>query len=297
VPEPLPSLDSLRCFAEAARLLNFRAAARSVSLTPAALGQRIKQLEDQLGVRLFHRTTRSVTLTEGGLSLLAYAQRALDAAEACVRAGRGEVDPPPLDLTIGTRHELGMSWLVPMLPRLAAARPGLTLHLYVGSGPDLLHRVHALQIDCAITSTVLTDPKLEGIRLHEERYGLFGAPRLLRTRPMRRAADAAHHTLIDIGPGMPLYRYLRDGLGDPAFGAIRYLGTLEAMRALVVAGDGVAVLPVYFAAADVRARRLVRLVPRVAAAADAFRFVFRADDPRRPIYERLIELLRAEPLR
>jgi len=66
----LPSIESLRCFTAAAKLLNFRAAARSVALTPAAFGQRIKQLEEQLGTSLFHRTTRSVRLTESGLALL-----------------------------------------------------------------------------------------------------------------------------------------------------------------------------------------------------------------------------------
>src|SRR6185503_17822397 len=115
---PLPALDSLRCFAEAARLLNFRAAARAVALTPAALGQRIQQLEAQLGRPLFHRTTRRVTLTEAGLALLPHAQTALAAADACLRAGRGETGPPPQELVLGTRHELGMSWIVPMLPLL-----------------------------------------------------------------------------------------------------------------------------------------------------------------------------------
>jgi DNA-binding transcriptional LysR family regulator len=75
----LPSLESLHCFAEAARLLNFRAAARAVALTPAALGQRIRQLEEQLGAPLFHRTTRKVVLTQAGLSLQPYARRALEA--------------------------------------------------------------------------------------------------------------------------------------------------------------------------------------------------------------------------
>jgi DNA-binding transcriptional LysR family regulator len=73
----LPSTDSLRCFAAAARLLNFRAAARKVGLTPAALSQRIRQFEDQLGVKLFQRTTRTVTLTQAGLSLLPRAERCL----------------------------------------------------------------------------------------------------------------------------------------------------------------------------------------------------------------------------
>src|SRR6185436_18944557 len=110
-----PSIESLRCFEAAARLLNFRAAARSVALTPAALGQRIRQLEDQLGVPLFRRTTRSVSLTEAGLSLLPFADKCLAAALECVRAARGETGPPPMDITIGTRQELGMSWVVPQL--------------------------------------------------------------------------------------------------------------------------------------------------------------------------------------
>src|SRR6188508_2429305 len=108
----MTSVTALRCFVQAARLLNFRAAARAVALTPAALGQRIRQLEDQVGAPLFHRTTRKVVLTQAGLALLPFAKKTLDDAADCLRAGRGEVGPPPLDLTVGTRHELGMSWLV-----------------------------------------------------------------------------------------------------------------------------------------------------------------------------------------
>ena len=112
----LPSLESVRCFVEAARFLNFRAASKSVSLTPAALGKRIQQLEDLLGARLFHRTTRRVTLTEAGLAFLPRAHQLLDAAKECLRAGRGEMGPPEMELTLGTRHELGLSFLAPLLP-------------------------------------------------------------------------------------------------------------------------------------------------------------------------------------
>src|SRR3989442_203920 len=148
----LLDLESLRCFGAAARLLNFRAAARSVALTPAALGQRIRQLEEQLSVPLFHRTTRKVFLTQAGLALVPSAERALAASEECARAARGEIDPAPLDLVVGTRHELGISWLLPMLADLRAVRPGLTLHLYFGSGADLIIRARTLEIDCAVGS-------------------------------------------------------------------------------------------------------------------------------------------------
>jgi LysR family transcriptional regulator, glycine cleavage system transcriptional activator len=299
VGDPLPSLEALRCFAEAARLLNFRAAARAVGLTPAALGQRIRQLEELLDAKLFHRTTRTVTLTEEGLALLPYAHRTLDAAAECVRAGRGEVGPAPMELTLGTRHELGLSWVMPLLPRLRKAQPGLTLHVYFGSGPDLVHRVRTLEIDCAVTSSVLTDPKLEGVKLHEERYVFVGAPKLLKQTPLGGAKDAPRHTLIDVTPDLALYRYYRDGAGAPElqFGKVLRMGTIAAIRQLVVRGEGVAVLPEYFVQPDMEADRLTRVLPGVELQSDHFRLVFRGDDPRRTVYERLAQAMAQEPLR
>ena len=144
----LPDLDSLRCFVEAARYLNFRAAAGAVGLTPAALGQRIRQLEEQYGVQLFYRTTRRVEPTEAGLALLPAAQRALEVAWECGQAARGDLGPVPIDLRLGTRHELGLSWVLPMLPKLAERHPAITFHLYFGEGHDLELRVRTQEIDC-----------------------------------------------------------------------------------------------------------------------------------------------------
>ena len=296
----MPSLDALRCFTEAARLLNFRAAARAVGLTPAALGQRIRQLEEQLEAKLFHRTTRTVTLTEQGLALLPYAQETLDTARECVRAGRGDVGPPPMELMLGTRHELGLSWIIPMLPALRNAQPGLTFHIYFGSGSDLVHRVRSLQIDCAVTSTILTDPKLDAARLHEERYVFVGQPKLIKALPLSKPSHADDHTLIDVSPDLALFRYWRDGQGGVAnmnFGRVLQIGTIAAIRALVVQGEGVAVLPEYFVAPDLKARRLVKLFPKVNPLSDYFRLVFRSDDPRRSVYERVAAVMLSEPLR
>src|SRR6185369_3315613 len=62
----LPKLESLRCFEQAAASLCFRRAAASVGLSPTAFGERIRDLEDQLGRRLFIRTARQVLLTTDG---------------------------------------------------------------------------------------------------------------------------------------------------------------------------------------------------------------------------------------
>ena len=296
----LPSIESLRCFAAAAKLLSFRAAARSVALTPAAFGQRIKQLEEQLGTPLFHRTTRSVRLTEAGLALVPAAERALLAAAECLRVGSSKGASSPVDVTIGTRHELGLSWILPQLDDLARDQPWVRLHLYFGSGGDLLLRVRSMEIECAVTSSRLTDGKLDSLRLHREDYVFVGAAALLAKRPLSKSSDAAGHTLLDTDANLSLFRYFRDapGGGDHLrFAQIVRLGTIEAIRRRVLARAGVAVLPRYLVAGDLAAGKLAPILPKVTLLHDYFRLVFRADDPRREIYERIAARMAAAALR
>lgn len=296
--ESLPPLDALRCFVQAARLLSFRKAARAVALTPSAFSARIQQLEDVVGTPLFTRTTRSVRLTLDGLALLPRAQQALAAVEEAVRSvGRGL---PPMTLVIGTRHELGLSWLLPALDDITAKLGSVQCDLYFGSGADLLSRVRTAEIDCAIASVRMADPKLEFRKLHREEYAFVAARALIEKTPLRRASDAARHTLVDSTRELPLFRYFRDahGTGDRLqFGAVECLGTIAAIRERVLQKRGVAVLPEYFVRDDLGKKRLVRLFPSVEPLHDYFRLIFRGDDPRRALYERLAEVLVATPLR
>lgn len=296
---PLPSVESLRCFAEAMRHQSFRKAARAVALTPAAFGARIKQLEHEFGVALFSRTTRVVVPTESALALLPQAQACLLAAERCARAARGELGAPPVDLVLGTRHELGLSWVLPQIDPLSRELPWLTLHLYFGSGPDLLLRVRTGEVDCAVTSSRISDPKLDAVALHREDYVFVGAKKLLARLPFRTMADAAGHTLIDASPDLPLFSYLRDTHPSArlAFKKNVYLGTIGAMHLRVLEGAGVAVLPEYLVHEDVARGRLRTILPSMKPQHDFFRLVFRAGDPRRTVFETLAERLLETPLR
>lgn len=296
----LPDLESLRCFVAAADTLNFRAAARVVGLTPAALGQRIRQLESNMDVRLFHRTTRKVELSEAGMALLPKAQDALAVARECVRAARGELGPPPMELTVGTRHELGLSWVQPMLPELERRFPYVTFHLYFGAGADLALRLLGHEIDCAISSRRITEPGLESVNLHREDYVFVASPDLLAERPLDSLDDTAAHTLLDIHSDLPLYRYFRETpeVGDVVrFAGFRRLGTIAAIRAGVMRGSGVAVLPEYLVRPDLASGELVEVLDGVVLKPDWFRLVFRTDDPRTSTFRAMGEAMRAHPLR
>jgi LysR family transcriptional regulator, glycine cleavage system transcriptional activator len=288
-------LDSLACFDAAARTLNFRAAAQQVHLSPAAFSDRVQRLEDALGTPLFVRTTRQVLLSEAGARLLPLAREVLGATERLRAAGRSPGRPSPYELCIGTRYELGLSWLCPLLGVLERAHPERTLHLSNGDSPDLLFRLERGDLDGIVGSMRLTSPKLAYAAIHAEEYTLVG-----RKRCLRRREDAERLTLLDVSRDLPLFRYFVDALDDAApwpFQRVEYLGGIGNIRRRLFDGaDRVAVLPSYFIRSDLAARRLVRLMPRVTPRSDSFRLIWRNDHPRKAELLKLADELRQYPL-
>ncbi len=291
-------LDSLRCFDAVATTLNFRAAAARVFLSPAAFSERIRRLEEDLHVPLMTRTTRRVSLTDAGKRLLPLAREALAGVERLRNAAVGADRPLPYELLLGTRYELGISWLVPALSALARVRPERTLHLYNGDSPDLVVRLERGDLDAMIASVRLTGAGLAYAALHAEEY-VFVGTRGMRAR-LRGAAQAPAFVLVDVTRDLPLFRYFLDALPESApwpFERVEYMGGIGAIRRRVLDGGRVAVLPRYFIEKDLETGRLEALVPRVSARADAFRLVWRAGHPRERELVALAEELRKVPLR
>lgn len=281
----MPDLESLRCFEAAATHLSFRVGASAVALSPAAFGDRIKRLEEQLGAPLFVRTTRRVALTPAGHRLLVQARRVLAEAERCLQVVSDEATAIPFELTLGTRFELGLSWLTPALRPLQAHRPERRLHLVFSDSGDLLTRTRNGLLDAVVTSTRLTTGGLTYAHLHDEDYAFVGSSALLGRTPLTRREHAAQHVLLDASPDLPLFRYFLDAVARTetwSFARHEYLGTIGAIRLRLLQGAGVAVLPRYFIERDLRARRLVRILPRTQLQRDAFRLVWRAGHAREP---------------
>lgn len=284
----LPDLIDLRCFLAAAETLNFSKASRLVGLSPAAFGQRIANLEMELAAPLFSRSTRHVALTERGAALIAPAEVALQKANACFDADQ----IAPLELTIGTRHELGMDWLLPLLPELEASRANLKINLFFGSGPGLLRALRNRDCDAVVTSTSPLPGDVDAMMLAEEPYALVASPQLKRPH---RATALGQETLIDIDASLPLARYLFSQVSDGLrFVDHRYMGTIAAVRALVCDGYGVAVLPTYFVRDAIKDGSLVRWFPKLALGSDAFRLAFRSDSSHRDALARLTDVLRQQ---
>lgn len=294
----LPSIENLQCFIAAAEQLHFRRAAEQVFLTPAAFSQRIKLLEEQLGHALFERSTRQVRLTQAGMRLLPVARAAVRASLRCVEQLETHGKKAPIRLTLGTRFELGLSWVVPSLTSLPENLSHLDVHLYFGSGEDILARLERRTIDAVITSAPQAHGAWSSTFLHKEHYVFVGAPSLLEALPLDRVEDASRHTLLDINMELPLMRYVHSVLPRPMrFANVRACGAGGAMLELALAGLGVAVLPLYMASTMLEQGRLQRIMPHVTPLSDTFRLISYQDHLHAHAISELAEFFASRPLR
>lgn len=201
----LPPLGSLRAFEAAARHLSFKLAAEELHVTPAAISQQIKGLEDYLGVRLFVRLTRALAITPQGEAMLPGIRAGFDCLAEAVgsvhadAAGGLNVTAPP---SFATR------WLVPRLPDFAAAHPDIRLRLSSSSDSvDRRGRGRRVENDASDPRAVDSDlsirygtghyPGCVVERLLAPDWVPVCSPRLpVEARPLLTPADLARHVLI-----------------------------------------------------------------------------------------------------
>ncbi|OBV39096.1 LysR substrate-binding domain-containing protein [Janthinobacterium psychrotolerans] len=142
----LPGTRALRTFEAAGRLLNFTQAAKELGLTPAAVSYQIKEIEEQLGLILFVRSSRSMALTPAGRLLFDAATDALHTLrQALARARRLQQPHAPLRLSAGPRF--ATQWLLPRLAQWRAAHPEIELSFDIS---DQVRNFDHDEVDVAI---------------------------------------------------------------------------------------------------------------------------------------------------
>jgi LysR family glycine cleavage system transcriptional activator len=124
---PLPPLGALRVFEVAARHLSFTKAAHELNVTPAAVSQLVRQLEKQVGNKLFIRTTRSLQLTERGRAAWPHLRDAFDHLHAGARELQSA--PGPEMITVSVTPSFGSCWLMPRLMNFHSLYPGISVRL------------------------------------------------------------------------------------------------------------------------------------------------------------------------
>ncbi len=123
----IPGLQALKAFDAAARHLSFSRAAAELNVTPAAISHQIKELEEQIGVSLFQRTSRHMQLTRHGAVLRPAVADALEGLTQALRKLRQTENPKQIRVTASP--SIAAKWLVPRLDKFLAAVPGADVRI------------------------------------------------------------------------------------------------------------------------------------------------------------------------
>ncbi len=240
----LPSLDLLKGFEAAARLLSFTRAGEELHLTQSAISRQIKELEQQLGVPLFERRHRALALTDAGHALFPAAVQVLQAMRAATDQLRALSARRSLAVT--TTHSFAALWLIPRLTGFTRAHPDLDVRIAADTRVQDLER-DGLDIAIRHGPASLAGPN--ALRLFGERVFPVCSPKLLRDtkRPLRQPADLRHHVLLqyDDPDGRHPWLHWKTWLEVERLTDLRPAGSLlfsgyEQIIPAAIAGNGVA---------------------------------------------------------
>lgn len=239
----MPSLDLLRGFEAAARHLSFTKAGEELFLTQSAVSRQMKELEDQLGVPLFQRRHRALSLTDAGQQFYAAAAQVLTTMRAAterLRAHSGRRRP----LSVTTTHSFAALWLIPRLAGFTRMHPEVDVRITADTRVQELERDG---LDVAIRHGPASLAGPNAVRLFGERVFPVCSPKLLKRKPLAKPADLAHHVLLqyDDPDGRHPWLHWKTWLEVERIPDLRPAGTLsfsgyEQIIPAAVAGHGVA---------------------------------------------------------
>jgi len=125
----MESLSNLESFVRSAESASFSAAARRLALTPAAISRNVAQLERNLGVRLFQRSTHGLKLTEAGERFLSLVSAGLDGIQSAIVEVTSKADHPAGILKLSISQRFGITEILPLMPAFLARYPAVSLDL------------------------------------------------------------------------------------------------------------------------------------------------------------------------
>ncbi len=244
-PKPrLPSLDLLKGFEAAARLLSFTRAGEELHLSQSAVSRQIQDLETQLGVSLFQRQHRALALTEDGQALYAASAQVLATMRAVtdrLRAGRGRQT-----LAVTTTQSFASLWLIPRLAGFTRTHPDLDVRI---SAETRVLDLERDGLDLAIRHGPASLVGANAVKLFGERVFPVCSPKLMKDpkRPLREPADLRHQVLLqyDDPEGRHPWLHWKTWLEIERLTDLRPAGSLvfsgyEQIIPAAIAGHGVA---------------------------------------------------------
>lgn len=200
----LERLTGLVAFARAGSMGSYAAAASALGVSPSAISKSVQRLEQRLGVSLFTRTTRALTLTPEGRELFERALKLLNDAEAIEQVATAARSEPSGTLRIAASLPIGIHLIAPALPAFCHLYPKVTVDLRLG---DQIVDMIEQGIDVAVRIGDLADSRLLSRKLAPHRLCAFASPGYLAERGNPTHPDRLEELILSVYATKALARF------------------------------------------------------------------------------------------
>ncbi len=250
------TLKQIEAFFWAARLSSFSRAAGKLCMTQSALSKRIGELEEELKTPLFDRSAYRPVLTEAGRAVLETAERMLELRQQMYTRAGADAAPAGL-VPFGVTEVVAGSWLPRWVADMRRDYPDVTLEPYVDVSAALAARLRAGEIEMAVMPLQLPGPEFTSMRLAEVAFSMMAAPDVVPTGRLT-VEDLARLPVLAQSGGSGLTEVFDSWARLNGLSMQRVLASnsLVAISELVLAGLGIALLPVDYYGAHLKSGRL-----------------------------------------
>jgi DNA-binding transcriptional LysR family regulator len=252
---------ALQGFVVVAEHGGFAPAARRIGVAPSSLTRQVDTLEERLGVRLFNRSTRTVTLTAAGARYLEDARRILDELETAERSVADEGVRPRGALRVSAPVAFARLHIAPLLASFLRRYPDLSVEIVA---TDSIVDLAEGNVDVAVRLGALPMSSLVARKLAPHVRVACGSPDYFGERgtPAVPSDLSEHNCLVfDYQAGPDEWRFRKEDSEE----RVRVSGTLKArgseiLREVAIGGAGIILMPTWLVGADIAAGRLVRIL-------------------------------------
>jgi DNA-binding transcriptional LysR family regulator len=196
------NLEWYRIFLLTARYRNLTKAAQELHITQPSVSYAIKQLEEALGLKLFHRLSKGVELTEEGQALLEYVEQSFSILVSAQKHLQNLKQLSAGEIRIGASDSLIKHLILPQLNSFHREYPGIRIRLSHGKTPEITQRLKEGEIDCAVVHMPINDPQLniQTLAALEDCFVVGKAYQELASRSLT-SKELAELPLILLSPG------------------------------------------------------------------------------------------------
>ena len=251
----IPPLNALKAFEAAARLGGVQRASEELYVTHGAISRQIKHLEEYLGITLFDRSLRTLSLTSAGEAYLTSISSALD----LIHEGTLNLQRVKSSNTLGiaTTHSIATKWLVNKLPEFTELHPDIEVWLSLGQS---LTNFESANIDLALRMGMGPWKGVDCQPLKSDRLIVVCSPHIMKKEPLTQPKDLLTHTLLHDQDPSTQWSLLFAKYGLEEFDSTKgpRFSSSDVLIDAAMSGQGVALVNEALAKRDLVEKRLIK---------------------------------------